>query len=165
MFTTHCVFQHRLIQYLVILTVSFLQRRQRTLDRLRWCSAKGMTNKLGQRLEVLTPAQAHLMFFNNRGLTASPIVSLSTQTLSLLNQFLFFSLSRPVSPHPTVSLPEVTWLRSCYLRGYESLFLEGDRAGNLRNTSSSQWISLQNQFYAVMLLGCSEFVVQAHAPW
>jgi len=64
--------------------------------------------KLGQILEVLTPAQAHLMFFNNRGLTTSPIVSLSTQTLSLLNQFLFFSLSRPVSPHPTVSLPEVT---------------------------------------------------------
>jgi hypothetical protein len=34
-------------------------------------------NNLGQILEVLTPAQGYLMFFNNRDLTVSSLVSLS----------------------------------------------------------------------------------------
>ena len=47
-------------------------------------------NKLGQIFEMLTPAQVYLMdktfiCFNNKGLTTSPIVSLSTPSF---NQFL-----------------------------------------------------------------------------
>jgi hypothetical protein len=50
-------------------------------DACLWCSAKGDDkNNLGQILEVLTPAQGYLMFFNNRGLTASFVVWSQTQT-------------------------------------------------------------------------------------
>jgi hypothetical protein len=50
-------------------------------------------NNLGQILEVLTPAQGYLMFFNNRGVTASSVVLSQTQPPFPINQFLFSQCS------------------------------------------------------------------------
>jgi len=52
---------------------------------------EGNEEQLDQILEVLTPDQAHPMFFNNRGLTDSSLVSLSTQFLSFSNLVPSFS--------------------------------------------------------------------------
>jgi hypothetical protein len=92
LFTTDCVFQHRLIQYLVIELFRFYN--EDTVDRhLLPCSAKDDDeNNLGQILEVLTPAQGYLMFFNNRGLTTSSLVSLSNPYTSS-QPIPYFSLS------------------------------------------------------------------------
>ena len=54
---------------------------------------------------MLTPAQGYLMFFNNRGLTVSPLVSLSNPIhFFSINSFL---LKYPSCPHPTVILRKI----------------------------------------------------------
>jgi hypothetical protein len=104
LFTTDCVFQQRLIQYLVVqlfvfttqtkLTQHMLRRFEQSSTRVTqydclWYSAEGDDeNNLGQILEVLTATQGYLMFLNNRVSTVSSLVSSRTETPLLLNQFL-----------------------------------------------------------------------------
>jgi hypothetical protein len=59
-------FQHRLIQYLVIQLFRFYNEEKVGMYACLRCSAKGDDeNTLDQMLEVLTPAQGYLMFFDN----------------------------------------------------------------------------------------------------
>ena len=100
-------------------TVSFLQRRKKLVE---WPANNAVLREWREQawseiLEVLTPAQGYLMFFNNRGLTASPLVSLSNPIhFFSINSFL---LKYPSCPHPTVILRKILDCGHSYLRGFE----------------------------------------------
>ncbi len=69
-------------------------------------------NLFGQILEVLTPSQGYLMFFNNRGLTDSPTCVLSNpytsfQTIPFFSMFVLCSSS-------SCHISKDTWSRSCH---------------------------------------------------
>ena len=102
-------------------TVSFFMTKKKLV---KWPSNNTVLREWREQawseiLEVLTPAQGYLMFFNNRGLTASPLVSLSNPIhFFSINSFL---LKYPSCPHPTVILRKILDCGHSYLRGFELL--------------------------------------------
>jgi hypothetical protein len=117
-------FQHQLIQYLVIQLFRFYNEekvghkssvRNEVLREWR-------EQDWSEILEVLTPVRGYLMFFNKRGLTASPLVSLSNPIhFFSINSFL---LKCPSCPHPTVILRKILDCGYSYLRKLLCLFLD-----------------------------------------
>ena len=123
-------------------TVSFLQRREQLVE---WPASNAVLREWREQtwseiLEVLTPAQGYLMFFNNRGLTASPLVSLSNPIhFFSINSFL---LKYPVLPSSYCHSSKDTWLRSQLSKRFWATVRQEDRqAGSLRKL-----LHLSNEF-------------------
>ena len=146
-------------------TVSFLQqKREELVQRPAWNAVlrEWREQTWSEILEVLTPAQGYLMFFNNRGLTVSPLVSLSNPIhFFSINSFL---LKYPSCPHPTVILRKILDCGHSYLRGYEPCPARGQTGGQFEKaTSCVKWISFKKAISNLSGLHYSAFVVQAFA--